>query len=114
MKSQIARPSRLEVVPGGKPYRVHGAAWAGEAEVTKVELSADSGKTWSPATLLGEAVPYCWRRWEWTWPVPPAPGRRNLLARATDSQGRTQPMTRSADLRNVMIHHVIPVEVDVA
>jgi hypothetical protein len=35
------------------------------------------------------------------------------MARATDTRGRTQPLTRNVDLRNVMIHHVVPVEVEV-
>jgi hypothetical protein len=35
------------------------------------------------------------------------------MARATDDRGRSQPMTRSTDLRTVKIHHVIPVEVTV-
>src|SRR5262249_42767564 len=57
VKALIARPRAGEVVAAGKEYRVHGAAWAGESEVSKVEVSADGGKTWAAAKLLGKAVP---------------------------------------------------------
>ena len=34
---------------------VRGAAWACDAEITKVELSTDGGATWNDAKLLGES-----------------------------------------------------------
>jgi DMSO/TMAO reductase YedYZ molybdopterin-dependent catalytic subunit len=110
VKAQIARPARYEVVPKGSEYRVHGAAWAGESEVAKVEVSSDGGSTWTEATLTGEAVPQAWRLWEWKWQTPKVAGRSSLMARATDKRGRTQPMTWDVDRRNVMISHVVPVE----
>ena len=113
VKSQIARPGRGEVVPKGVAYRVSGAAWAGESVVAGVDVSTDLGKSWSAATLLGDPVRHAWRLWEWTWTTPTNPGRQSLMARATDDRGRTQPLTRDADLRSVMIHHVVPVEVRV-
>lgn len=112
VKALIARPAGYEVVPAGMPYRVFGAAWAGEADVTRVEVSVDGGATWAPATLLGDPVRYAWRLWEHQWPAP-QPGRRTLMARATDSRGRVQPDRHDPDRRNYMIHHTIPVPVDV-
>jgi DMSO/TMAO reductase YedYZ molybdopterin-dependent catalytic subunit len=114
LKSQIARPARMETVAKGKPYRVRGAAWAGEAGVAGVDLSVDGGKTWNKAELIGDPVKFAWRLWQWTWQVPDAPGKQTLMARATSDRGAVQPMTRDEDLRTVKIHHVIPVEVDVA
>jgi hypothetical protein len=35
------------------------------------------------------------------------------MSRATDSKGRMQPMERNQDYRNYMIHHVLPMEVEV-
>jgi DMSO/TMAO reductase YedYZ molybdopterin-dependent catalytic subunit len=110
IKSQMARPTMGEVVPLGQPYRVFGAAWAGESDVAKVEISTDGGTHWHSAKLLGEAVPFCWRLWEWTW-TPTQPGAVALRARATDSQGRSQPLTRDPDRRTYMITHVVPVDV---
>ncbi len=113
VKAQIARPARQEVVPKGRDYRVHGAAWAGESTVAKVEISTDGGKTWAEATLTGTAVPHAWRLWEWTWRVPNAAGPGSMMARATDARGRVQPLTRDTDRRAVMINHLVPVELEI-
>jgi DMSO/TMAO reductase YedYZ molybdopterin-dependent catalytic subunit len=114
VKAQIARPARFEIVPKATNYRIHGAAWAGESEIAKVEISTDGGKTWSTTELLGESIPHSWRLWEFNWRTPDEPCRKSLMAKATDERGRTQPMQRDADLRNVMIHHVLPVEITVS
>jgi DMSO/TMAO reductase YedYZ molybdopterin-dependent catalytic subunit len=110
VKAQIARPARHEVVPRGRDYRVHGAAWAGESDVSKVEISTDGGIHWAEATLVGEAIHHAWRLWEWKWRTPNAEGVGSIMARATDIRGRVQPMTRDVDRRTVMITHVVPVE----
>jgi DMSO/TMAO reductase YedYZ molybdopterin-dependent catalytic subunit len=112
VKAQIARPMRGEAVPRDKDYRVYGAAWAGEAIVSKVEISTDGAKSWSSANLLGNPVRHAWRLWEWNWRTPKKVGRQNLMARATDDRGRTQPLQRDVNLRTVMIHHVVPIEVE--
>lgn len=114
VKSQIARPNRGETVPKGTSYRVHGAAWAGESDVTKVEVSQDGGKSWSEAKLTGEAVRHAWRLWEWTWQTPKSAGPVLLMSRATDQLGRVQPMKHDQDRRTSMISHVLPVEVEVS
>jgi DMSO/TMAO reductase YedYZ molybdopterin-dependent catalytic subunit len=111
VKASIARPAGGERVPAGKDYRVHGAAWAGESEVAKVEVSTDGGKTWGAATLLGRPVPFCWRLWEYRWR--PAAGKYTLMARATDKRGRAQPAGRDPGRRNYMISHVRPTPVTV-
>jgi len=46
LKSEIARPRTLEVVPKGQLYRVYRAAWGGVADVVTVELTTDGGLTW--------------------------------------------------------------------
>lgn len=112
VKSQIARPMECEVVPAGTPYLVYGAAWAGEADVTGVDVSTDGGRSWEPATLTGDAKPFCWRFWEFEWKSPPA-GKAVLMARAADSQGRTQPMERDDDRRDAVLTHPLPVTVEV-
>jgi DMSO/TMAO reductase YedYZ molybdopterin-dependent catalytic subunit len=110
VKAAVARPGQDEVVPAGRPYRVFGAAWAGTAAVSKVEVSADGGQTWAEARLQGEAAPFAWRLWEHEW-SPRQPGKAVLMARATDSRGRTQPMQRDPDRRMYMISQVLPVVV---
>ncbi|HWO29445.1 MAG TPA: hypothetical protein VNO32_11685, partial [Candidatus Acidoferrum sp.] len=71
---------------------VHGAAWAGEADIVKVEISADGGATWSPAKLAHDQSHYAWRLWSYDWKIGKA-GEYTIQSRATDSQGHTQPAT---------------------
>lgn len=113
VKASIARPAAGEKVPANGKYRVHGAAWAGETEVARVEISTDGGKTWSEVRLLGKPVPLAWRLWEYEWKTPAA-GKATLMVRATDKRGRTQPLERDPDRRNYVISHVLPVPVEVA
>ena len=108
VKAQISRPALYEAIPANSVYRVFGAAWTGESEVAKVEVSADNGKTWVPAQLLGASEKYAWRLWEYHWRVPAESGRCTLMARAADSNGRMQPMTRDAHRRGSQ-----PIEVEV-
>src|SRR2546427_1272629 len=54
VKAQIAEPAEGDVVPANSRVRIHGAAWTSDREITKVELSADDGETWTEAKLLGE------------------------------------------------------------
>ncbi len=112
VKAQIARPTDKEVVPAGKPYQVRGMAWAGEADVARVEVSTDGGRTWAEAMFRDRQTPYAWRRWEYSW-TPDKAGSATVVARATDSKGRTQPLKRDPDRRNYLITHVLPVGVRV-
>jgi DMSO/TMAO reductase YedYZ molybdopterin-dependent catalytic subunit len=113
VKAQIATPAQGETVPTNSRVRVHGAAWTSDGEITRVELSTDGGATWKEATLLGEAKPNAWRLWEFIWQTPAAAGTQALIARATDSVGRTQPVERDWDRGTYMINHLLPVEVEV-
>lgn len=112
VKSQIARPMKGEVVAAGKPYRIYGAAWAGDENVVKVELSVDGGTRWEPARLIGDEKPFCWRFWEYEWKSP-TKGRATLLSRATDAKGLAQPMERDPYRRDGVISHVLPVSIEV-
>jgi DMSO/TMAO reductase YedYZ molybdopterin-dependent catalytic subunit len=91
VKSVIAGPSDGASLKTGK-VAVHGAAWAGEADIAKVEVSTDGGATWSPAKLGHDQAQYAWRLWSYEW-KPAKVGDYTLLSRATDSLGRTQPAT---------------------
>ncbi len=111
-KAIIARPGLNEVILAGKKARVFGAAWAGENAVERVEVSVDGGKVWSAATLTDKAKPFEWVFWEWTW-EDPAKGPQNILVRAKDTKGRTQPATRDIDRRSTQINHLVPFAVTV-
>ncbi len=113
VKAQIARPALHEVVPAHSVYRMHGAAWAGESEVAKVEVSTNAGRTWKAAELLSASSRYAWCLWEYRWRTPPRVGRYIVMARATDARGRVQPTHRDPHRGTYMISHVQPIEVDV-
>lgn len=113
IKAQIARPAQGETVPANSSVRVHGAAWTSDGEITKVELSTDGGSTWSEAKLLGGPKPNAWQLWEFNWQTPAVTGKQTLVARATDSLGRTQPIQRDHDRGTYMINHLVPIEVEV-
>jgi sulfite oxidase len=89
VKSVIAGPADGSSLSAGK-VSVHGAAWAGEADIAKVEISTDGGATWNPAKLRQEQAHYAWRLWTYDW-KPRKSGDYTILSRATDSQARTQP-----------------------
>lgn len=112
VKSAIAKPALSEVISAGVDYRVFGAAWAGESAVAKVEVSTDGGKVWNEAKLLETARPLTWVLWEYTWNKP-QPGPAQLMVRATDKNGRTQPAERNPDRRSYMINHIVPVDITV-
>jgi DMSO/TMAO reductase YedYZ molybdopterin-dependent catalytic subunit len=113
VKAEIAQPETGATVPRNSAVRVHGAAWSGEAEITRVEISLDAGATWRLARLSGQPVKNAWRLWEYDWATPPTAGAHTLMARATDSRGCTQPFERNADRGTYMINHVLPVAVTV-
>jgi DMSO/TMAO reductase YedYZ molybdopterin-dependent catalytic subunit len=113
IKAEIARPVASDVVPANSNVRVHGAAWASDNEITKVELSTDGGSTWAVANLIDEPIRNAWRRWEYNWRTPSKAGQATLVARATDSKGRTQPTERDPDRGTYMINHLLPIEVEV-
>lgn len=114
VKAEIARPEGGASVPANSTVKVHGAAWSSDADITKVEISVDSGATWDEAQLLDDSVKNAWRLWEYDWRTPAQPGKQTLLARATDSRGRVQPFERDADRGTYMINHVLPIDVEVA
>ena len=114
VKAEIARPESGKTVPAETTVKVRGAAWSCDADITKVEVSIDSGATWHGAQLVDSSVKNAWRLWEYDWRTPARPGKQTLLARATDSRGRVQPFEHDGDRGTYMINHVLPIEVEVA
>jgi DMSO/TMAO reductase YedYZ molybdopterin-dependent catalytic subunit len=81
-----ATGARLD--PG--PQRVAGIAYAGSRGIRQVEISADSGRSWQPTSLLeqpagGDAMV----RWEGSFELA-AGERATLVVRATDGQDEVQ------------------------
>jgi DMSO/TMAO reductase YedYZ molybdopterin-dependent catalytic subunit len=78
-------------VTAGARQVLHGRSWSGHAPIRKVEVSTDGGASWRRARLHGPNLRNAWVRWKLPWT--PTPGRHELLARATDRTGLTQPDT---------------------
>jgi sulfane dehydrogenase subunit SoxC len=74
------------------PVTLTGRAWSGRAPVTRVEVSIDGGDTWEDAVLApaDPQHPFAWRAWSYEWTA--SPGSTELLTRATDQAGGTQPV----------------------
>jgi sulfane dehydrogenase subunit SoxC len=71
------------------PVTLQGRAWSGAGPVTRVEVSADDGRTWADAVLEEAPGPHAWQRWTFEWDA--APGEHVLASRATDATGAMQP-----------------------
>ena len=90
VKSLITRPETETTRALGQSLTVRGKAWAGDRTVSRVDVSFDFGQTWH-ATQLAEPVnPYAWQPWETEIDFP-LRGYYEVWARATDSNGMTQP-----------------------
>ena len=94
VKSAILKPSFGMNMRGPGSYEVSGLAWSGAGRVSKVEVSADGGRTWALAALNDPVLPKSLTRFRmpWQWD-----GRPSVLmpSRATDEIGEVQP-TRAA------------------
>jgi DMSO/TMAO reductase YedYZ molybdopterin-dependent catalytic subunit len=68
---------------------IAGIAFAGDRQVSKVEVSTDGGKSWQEAQIKEPLSPYTWVLWQKSW-RPEQPGKHRVLVRATDGKGNTQ------------------------
>jgi DMSO/TMAO reductase YedYZ molybdopterin-dependent catalytic subunit len=91
VKSLITYPQSGITMAAGKSSEVRGHAWAGDLEVSAVQVSIDFGATWQAAQLAPPPNRLAWQRWRFALKLP-AVGYYEVWARATDSAGRSQPM----------------------
>jgi sulfite oxidase len=90
IKSVIFSP-----LPDDKPkagsVEIAGVAFNdGAGPITMVEVSTDGGKTWHNATIKAPESPWAWHHWSVKATL--ASGKNELMCRATDALGRSQPM----------------------
>ena len=88
-----------------------GRAWSGAGTVSRVEVSTDGGATWTDAHLDAPTVDYAWQGWHTTWHA--EPGDHELVCRATDSAGATQPTEHPWNLGGYAVNTVHRVAVTV-
>jgi DMSO/TMAO reductase YedYZ molybdopterin-dependent catalytic subunit len=76
----------------GKPHALRGIAFDGGHGVTEVAVSTDGGKSWQAATLGKDLGRYSFRSWSLAF-TPPKKGSYEIMVRATNRIGQSQPMT---------------------
>jgi sulfane dehydrogenase subunit SoxC len=89
VKSFIASPSPGMNLKDPGFYEISGLSWSGNGRISKVEVSADGGKSWGLAALQGPVLSKALTRFRmpWNWDGSPAV----LISRATDEAGNIQP-----------------------
>jgi sulfite oxidase len=91
VRSIVTAPADGSRYPAGtRSIEVRGAAWAGDDEVTRVDVTLDGGATWVEAAMTSPRNRYDWTRWQASLTLP-GDGFYEIFARATDSRGRAQP-----------------------
>lgn len=90
LNAVICSPAEGETLTAGSVLVQGYAIAGGERSVDRVEVSADGGLTWAAARLTEDGGrPASWHFWEANLEL--ASGRHQIVARATDSAGGTQP-----------------------
>jgi DMSO/TMAO reductase YedYZ molybdopterin-dependent catalytic subunit len=115
VKSLVTWPREGQRLAPG-PHRIRGVAWSGDAPIRQVEVSTRPEKggdpVWMPARLRPGSSPHSWSHWEILTDLP-QPGFYVVRARATDTQGNTQPVEAEWNFRGVGVNsiHCVPVVV---
>src|ERR1700730_1140021 len=89
VKSFITHPSPGLSIKGPGFYEISGISFSGNGRISKVEVSADGGKSWAQAALQAPVLSKAFTRFRipWNWY-----GRPPILqSRATDEAGNMQP-----------------------
>ena len=90
VKSLITAPVTGARYAVGETFTARGHAWAGDLDVSALDVSVDFGATWTPATLEAPVNKFAWQHWTAEMRFD-APGYYEIWARARDSEGRMQP-----------------------
>jgi DMSO/TMAO reductase YedYZ molybdopterin-dependent catalytic subunit len=91
VKSMMTAPAPGTKYRTGQTVLVEGKAWAGDFGIRRVEISTDEGVTWQAAQLSRSAYKYAWFPFSFEWRAQRR-GFITFLARATDTEGNTQPL----------------------
>jgi DMSO/TMAO reductase YedYZ molybdopterin-dependent catalytic subunit len=91
VKSLITYPKTGAMLRLGQKMTIRGHAWAGDHEVSAMHYSIDFGASWQTCQLSKPVNRLAWQ--QWTAQVNfPKKGYYEVWARATDAQGKMQPM----------------------
>ena len=88
-KSIITFPAYPVVLPEPGWWEISGIAWSGRGKITRVDVSTDGGRRWTPAELQAPVLPKCHTRFRslWNWNG----SETTILSRAIDETGYIQP-----------------------
>ena len=102
--------ARASMIPPGFPeffertrtvdagiVRLQGRAWSGRANIERVEVSVDGGRTWNDALVGPQPDRWAWVAWTFDWTA--APGEHELMCRAIESAGNSQPVDQEWNYR---------------
>jgi sulfane dehydrogenase subunit SoxC len=89
VKSFITQPSPGRPLQEPGVYEISGIAYSGTGKISKVQVSADGGRSWAEAALQEPVLSKAFTRFRmpWRWTGGPA----ILQSRASDEAGNTQP-----------------------
>lgn len=109
VRSLISAPERGATIPAG-PVAIHGSAWSGRGPVTEVHVSIDGAGEWESADLDGSESAYAARAWRFRTHL--TTGRHEIVVRAVDSSGDTQPLVPRWNRNGYANNVVHRIEVD--
>lgn len=92
VRSFIASPLDGERVAVGRAVSLKGIAFDGGYGIAGVEISSDGGGSWRRAKLGEDLGRYSFREWSAEW-TPERPGSCQLMVRAFNGVGESQPLT---------------------
>lgn len=91
VKSIITYPRTGALLNPGQPLPIRGHAWSGDLPVAAVDTSIDFGASWQPCILEEPVNRLAWQHFSTTLTLP-VHGYYEVWARATNGEGRMQPM----------------------
>lgn len=108
VRSVISEPLDGETVSIGV-LEISGSAWSGSSEISSVQVSVDGGESWHETDRVRRQTGSRWAPVRWAYTARPEPGRVEIMARATDGDGNTQPLKPRWNLNgyaNNVVHRV--------
>ena len=100
---------RRFVRPGA--VEIEGRAWSGWDAIVRVDVSVDGGERWWAADLDPPSARHAWQGWRCTWDA--VAGTHEVVCRATDAAGNSQPLEHRWNLGGYAVNTVqrVPVVV---